>query len=191
MERVYQPLQCRRAPDLSAEAPPPVAHADRVRDPHLPPDAADEKHDETTNIPQMAYVTDGAEALAHSPLPRIVILGGPGMGKTTMLRQLLAQDAKRALADANAPLPLYIALPEWARSGCGLLGCIGRSPHAEQLGRKPATAEFGVGDVRAPPGTADQPRGPLCGGGGCIAGDARRGRSCPRRVGACVGGMCP
>jgi HEAT repeat protein len=117
LERVYQPLQFRRAPDLSAAPSPPEIQANGSPDSHVLPAEEESRRDEPTSATRVEYVTDAAEALAHSPLPRVVILGGPGTGKTTVLRHLLARAAKRALAEDDAPLPLYIALPEWARSG--------------------------------------------------------------------------
>lgn len=66
---------------------------------------------------QIVKVNNGAEALANSPLHRMVVLGGPGMGKTTLLKSLLQQAIRRTLADSTEPLPLFISLPDLARSG--------------------------------------------------------------------------
>lgn len=63
---------------------------------------------------------NGAEALAKSALRRMVVLGGPGMGKTTLLKALLQEAIHNAQKDYAAPLPLFISLPDLARSGLEL-----------------------------------------------------------------------
>jgi NACHT domain len=60
---------------------------------------------------------NGDEALSRSPLRRMIVLGGPGMGKTTLLKSLLQQAIYAAQNDRAAPLPLFISLPDLARSG--------------------------------------------------------------------------
>jgi HEAT repeat protein len=60
------------------------------------------------------------EALEESPSHKIVILGSPGMGKTTALKSLLVDAAQEALDDPDAPLPIFLTLPDLARSGLSL-----------------------------------------------------------------------
>ncbi|MEO6892523.1 MAG: hypothetical protein ABI456_22550, partial [Ktedonobacteraceae bacterium] len=60
---------------------------------------------------------DGAEALAKSEHRRMVVLGGPGMGKTTALKALLCTAITKAQGDPTAPLPLFISLPDLMRAG--------------------------------------------------------------------------
>ncbi len=63
---------------------------------------------------------DGAEALVKSEHGRMVVLGGPGMGKTTALKALLHTAIMAAQADSLAPLPLFISLPDLANTGLAL-----------------------------------------------------------------------
>ncbi len=50
---------------------------------------------------------------AFAKIRRAALLGRPGAGKTTTLRRLAADLAKRALADSAAPLPLLVSLGDW------------------------------------------------------------------------------
>lgn len=68
-------------------------------------------------IRAIVRASDGTEALTRSARGRMVILGGPGMGKTTALKMLLATAIRAARADPSAPLPLFISLPDLARAG--------------------------------------------------------------------------
>lgn len=69
------------------------------------------------DLPQAPVIAEnGDDALKQSPRGRIVILGGPGTGKTTTLKYLAADRAEKALAHPEAPLPLYLSLPDLARS---------------------------------------------------------------------------
>jgi hypothetical protein len=45
---------------------------------------------------------------------RLLILGGPGSGKTTMLRELACDLIERAERDVNLPVPLMFNLSSWA-----------------------------------------------------------------------------
>jgi GTPase SAR1 family protein len=47
----------------------------------------------------------------------MVVLGAPGTGKTTLLRFLIGQRAQQALKDYSAYIPIFISLPDLARSG--------------------------------------------------------------------------
>lgn len=53
-----------------------------------------------------------APLLAAGP-GSVVVVGGPGAGKSTSMKQLQALAARRALEDAEAPIPLLIQLNLW------------------------------------------------------------------------------
>jgi len=60
---------------------------------------------------------NGDDALRKSSQRSLVVLGGPGTGKTTLLKHLVGDHARKALADRMALLPILISLPLLARSG--------------------------------------------------------------------------
>lgn len=54
-------------------------------------------------------------AQAVSRHPRFILLGTPGSGKTTTIRRLALEEARRRMSGiAEAPIPLLISLSEWA-----------------------------------------------------------------------------
>jgi hypothetical protein len=53
---------------------------------------------------------------AFSEVKRAALLGQPGAGKTTTLRKLAADLARRALEDVDRPLPLLVRLGDWTGS---------------------------------------------------------------------------
>ncbi len=59
----------------------------------------------------------GDEAIEKSAQKRVIILGGPGTGKTTTLKYLAAERAHQALENPDIPIPIFLTLPALARSG--------------------------------------------------------------------------
>jgi len=67
-------------------------------------------------VSEVVKARDGAEALTKSEHRRMVVLGGPGMGKTTALKALLYTAIITAQSELSAPLPLFISLPDLMRA---------------------------------------------------------------------------
>jgi hypothetical protein len=65
-------------------------------------------------------VPTAQEALRRSRFGRMVVLGGPGTGKTTVLKELVVAACREVLRSDSAPLPLFIPLPDLARGGANL-----------------------------------------------------------------------
>ncbi|HLG17395.1 MAG TPA: SUMF1/EgtB/PvdO family nonheme iron enzyme [Blastocatellia bacterium] len=65
--------------------------------------------------PQVHSFVDAVEEIRHR-LPRAVLLGEPGGGKTTTLGKLAADLVETALQDAQAPIPLLIRLGFWTEA---------------------------------------------------------------------------
>jgi HEAT repeat protein len=65
-----------------------------------------------------AVIADsGEDTLNKSSQRRIIILGGLGTGKTTVLAHLIDSQAQQARDDPAAQLPIFISLPDLADSG--------------------------------------------------------------------------
>jgi HEAT repeat protein len=117
---IFQPLSLRKDPQAAEDL-------ERERRRALP----DEAPEETWNPgsfstalrgheprqQQQITVVSVEEAVQLSPRQRLVILGGPGTGKTTTLKHLAGRQAEKALADAPSALPIFLSLPALARSG--------------------------------------------------------------------------
>ena len=80
-----------------------------------------EKSRDINKPTQPKIAQHGEDALSASPQGRIVILGGPGTGKTTTLRYLVSRRAQEALEktipNTQALLPIFLSLADLARSG--------------------------------------------------------------------------
>jgi HEAT repeat protein len=101
LERVFQPLRLRRDPPIAED------HA------RHDPAAADQPDQRQEPI----IAETGFAALQHSPTRHLVILGGPGSGKTTLIKDMLLRASTQAQHDSAAPLPILISLPDLARAG--------------------------------------------------------------------------
>jgi len=79
------------------------------------------------NMPESPVIAEhGEDALNQSPRGRMVVLGGPGTGKTTTLKHLVSRRVQQALAQTKEPsptlLPIFLSLPDLALSGKTLQG---------------------------------------------------------------------
>ncbi|MEO7021518.1 MAG: HEAT repeat domain-containing protein [Ktedonobacteraceae bacterium] len=114
--QVFQPLRLR-----SAHATKTQQHANDVMRRTKPLEEIEvsketDEHEEALDV----LAKNGLEALNKSPRGRMVILGGPGTGKTTVLKHLLCHHAHLALEESAAPLPIFLSLPDLARAGQSL-----------------------------------------------------------------------
>ena len=126
-EAIYLPLRLRRdalaAEDLVFEERRALLDEPRTEeDPRrLPRESKGTPGDEWGMDEEPVIVDNGGEALERSPQGRVVILGSPGTGKTTILKGFMGKAAQQALADHSAhALPIYIPLPEFAQAGTTL-----------------------------------------------------------------------
>jgi HEAT repeat protein len=124
LHAVFQPLALRRDP-LAAE------DLERKQRRSLLGEQPAEEHEgpgsfytqhvkgplEGTKERQPIRAENGEEALVKSPHNRVVILGGPGTGKTTTLKYLISSRAKKALSEPGSLVPIFVSLADLARSG--------------------------------------------------------------------------
>ena len=68
------------------------------------------RHDAPEPAPAREY---GDILAAFADVKRAALLGAPGSGKSTTLRKLALELARRALTDPEAPLPLLVSLGGW------------------------------------------------------------------------------
>lgn len=119
LESIYQPLRLRQAPFVAGAELGALEHVASDEERASTADAARSQHS-ARNETRTRMAAHVEAALAQTHTERIVILGGPGSGKTTTLHRVVRDAARRALADDKAPLPLYLALPGLAASGLEL-----------------------------------------------------------------------
>lgn len=106
---------------------------------------------EKAGLEEMASHDLSPEA-AINEFQRFVVLGPPGMGKTTLLRFIaytvsrlglgLARSEEFSLTKKTLPVPLYLPLTELSDEGGDLLGCLRNYLHKRFPGCKAMTAEL-------------------------------------------------
>jgi len=129
--QVFQPLRLRRSAAHDEKQP---EHNDEETQ-HATREEAEEQDEAGEREESVERLAEnGLEALNKSPRGRMVILGSPGMGKTTVLKHLLCHHAQLALEDSTAPLPVFLSLPDLARAGSARVP-MGTYPHDEHPGK--------------------------------------------------------
>ena len=108
VEDNYQEISLVIDPDLKIPLPRPVYQ----RLSYLRRPGSQDQEKKTSYI-QAEYITEVLNTEGLSVC--IVLLGDPGGGKTTFLRQSMFDLAQKAQKDANVFLPVYIALPAFAK----------------------------------------------------------------------------
>ncbi len=76
--------------------------------------------DESEQALPSVIAENGDDALSKSPEKCMIVLGGPGTGKTTLLKYLASSRARRALNEPTSPLPIFIQLAQLASSNMPL-----------------------------------------------------------------------
>jgi TIR domain/NACHT domain/HEAT repeat len=108
LQAIFQPLTLRRDP-LAAE------DLQREKRRALLGETLPKKGD--SHDEPVVVASTSQDALQKSPQKRMVILGGPGTGKSTVLQFLIAEQAQAARDDSAALLPIMVSLPDLSRSG--------------------------------------------------------------------------
>lgn len=73
-------------------------------------------HEQQSKQSPPVIAKNSEEALEKSPDGRMIVLGSPGSGKTTVLKELVGKAIQRARTSPTALIPIFISLPELAES---------------------------------------------------------------------------
>ncbi len=121
LQAIFQPLMLRRDPSTAEDEELKLRNfllnkgnknVILVRPEFVEPPMQEQTEKAVTTVAE-----NGDDALSKSPQRRVVVLGGPGTGKTITLKYLVGDRAKQALNDPDASLPIFLSLPGLARSG--------------------------------------------------------------------------
>lgn len=113
-EALYEPLA---AQQRAAPTPARLRRALRF-DPQMVLQLFNADHPDAPPDPLPPYddVLDAYRSLPQRRVPRLVVLGEPGAGKSFSLERISCHHARRAVQDPAAPLPLLLRLGLWTRA---------------------------------------------------------------------------
>ncbi len=123
LQVIFQPLKLRQHPIAAEDLPFKERRAlldEPSRGEYDPRRALLEREQEQVpeswqRVPPIVIANDLKEALEKGK-GRILVLGAPGSGKTTMLKAYVSTVAQQALAHASSMLPIFISLDHFAHS---------------------------------------------------------------------------
>lgn len=116
-EAVYEPLAARQQAATLADRLHQVVRFDtRMLLSAFGQASADERVQHAEDLPPFDDVLDAYRQLPQRQVPRLVVLGEPGAGKSFSLERIACDHARRALQDDTAPLPLLLRLGLWTRA---------------------------------------------------------------------------
>ncbi|GCE14543.1 HEAT repeat domain-containing protein [Tengunoibacter tsumagoiensis] len=117
LHAIFQPLELRSEP-LAAEDLDKRMRRPLLGEPERALDDVQSQFEASENKrsqPTRVIAENSEDALKKSPHHRVVILGGPGTGKTTTLKYLIGRHAQEALLDHHLPIPIFLSLPDFVR----------------------------------------------------------------------------
>lgn len=117
LQAVFQPLRLVQAPPGDQYGFPELGSSQAGKRPKMP----GENQADSFSLPPASdneplIAENGNEALKMSVSRRILVLGGPGTGKSTLLKYFVGSRAQEALQNEQAPFPVFISLPELGKS---------------------------------------------------------------------------
>ena len=116
-EAVYEPLAARQQAATLADRLHQVVRFDtRMLLAAFGQAPADQSAKAGQDLPPFDDVLDAYRQLPQRRVPRLVVLGEPGAGKSFSLERIACDHARRALHDDAAPLPLLLRLGLWTRA---------------------------------------------------------------------------